>query len=329
MRDLLPGIFRRPEIALAAGIVLICFLAGPWFFLSLRPPESRSVPISFEVGSGDGFRTVSRELRRDGIIRSQTAFVIWTGLTGNLRDLKPGIYVFPPGAAAPDILRQLVSGPQPVRVTIPEGLTAYEVDGLLARAGVTPAGDFAQLARTQNIEGRLFPDTYDFYQRSAAVDIVRQMQDNFHIRTRTVLDGSETENNHWLVVASLLEKEVPDTEERRIVAGIIEKRLKAGMPLQVDATICYLKELRASRDVACYPLTPEDFKVDSPYNTYVKPGLPPGPIASPGLLSLQAAHQPIESPYWFYLSDPQTKRTVFAKNFEEHKQNRARFQSAR
>ncbi len=318
----------RAKTVLAAGLLAVCFGVVLWLGLNLRPPKSQSVPISFEIKSGDGFRTVSRGLERDGVIRSETALIVWAGLTGNLQNLKPGIYALPPGSAAPDILRQLVSGPRPVRVTIPEGLTAYETDNLLARAGITSPGDFAQLVLAQNIEGQLFPDTYDFFQRSAAADIVRQMQDNFHTKTKTVLDSSKTGNSHWLILASLLEKEVPDREERRIVAGILEKRLRVGMPLQVDATVCYLKELRAGRDVPCYPLTPDDFKVDSPYNTYVKPGLPPGPIASPGLLSLQAAREPIESPYWFYLSDPQTKLTVFAKSFEEHKQNRARLESA-
>jgi UPF0755 protein len=126
-----------------------------------------------------------------------------------------------------------------------------------------------------------------------------------------------------LILASLLEREVSDFKDRQIVAGILLKRLGVGMPLQVDATICYIKKSEGQED--CYPLQPADFKKDSPYNTYVNRGLPAGPIGNPGRAAIEAAMSPQKSAYWYYLSDPETGKTIFSETLDTHAANRVKY----
>ena len=121
-----------------------------------------------------------------------------------------------------------------------------------------------------------------------------------------------------LTLASLVQKEIKDPYEMRIAAGILKKRLEAGIPLQIDATLCYLKEIEGN---GCLPITQADKTVDSPYNTYLYRGLPPGPISNPGLDAIRATLNPANSPYLYYVSDPKTGRTVFGKTLDEHNQN--------
>lgn len=211
-----------------------------------------------------------------------------------------------------------------VTVTIPEGLTAIEIDTLLAEKGITPAGSVIKIAAREELEGYLFPDTYRFRPDSDPEAVVKRLTDNFEVKAAPLLTSPDWEPAEILTIASLLEKEVPDPADRRIVAGIIEKRIKEGMPLQIDATICYLKEL-ASSTAPCYPITRVDLTIASPYNTYLYRGLPPGPIGNPGVGALTASLEPQASQYWFYLSDPATTRTIFSRTNEEHEANRARY----
>ncbi|PIV31820.1 endolytic transglycosylase MltG, partial [Candidatus Wolfebacteria bacterium CG02_land_8_20_14_3_00_37_12] len=126
-----------------------------------------------------------------------------------------------------------------------------------------------------------------------------------------------------ITIASYLEKEVPGNDDRRIVAGIIEKRLKIGMPIQIDATVLYNK--CSGRFSECPLLVKSDFKKDSPYNTYTRLGLTPTPISNPSLDAIKAVIEKKDSGYWFYLSDPKTKKTIFSENLEKHNINRAKY----
>lgn len=211
-----------------------------------------------------------------------------------------------------------------VTVTIPEGLTAIEMDRLLAEEGITPAGAVRSIAERDELEGYLFPDTYRFRKHSDPEVVVRRLKATFEQKARPLLSEDPAIARETVIVASLLEKEVPDPADRRIVAGIVAKRREARMPLQLDATICYFKQL-ASSTRACYPITAVDLTYASPYNTYLYRGLPPGPIGNPGVGALTAALDPQASPYWFYLSDPATGRTVFSETNEQHEAAKERY----
>lgn len=305
------------------GFLVAAGLAGIFYFiliLALRPASADSEPLEFKVFAGDGFSEIAERLKEKEIIRSAFAFRIFAFISGAALRLKPGDYLLSSASSTSEIISELVAGQRrEVEVRIPDGASVYLIDKILSDAGVLPEGKFLEyvLSLPEIAEGKLFPDTYRFFQGSSPEEVFRKMNDNFRQRGLPEDD--------ILILASLLEKEVPDSNERRIVAGILKKRLAAGIPLQVDATICYLKQRLSGRYVPCYPLSEADFKIDSPYNTYLVRGLPPGPIGSPGLDAIQAAMEPVDSPYWFYLSDPETNKTIFAKTFEEHATNRVKY----
>lgn len=197
-----------------------------------------------------------------------------------------------------------------VKVTIPEGATVAEVNALLEQKGVLaedlPGG----------LEGYLFPDTYEFFVSSSPEVVSTKFEENFNRKVRPLLppDTSEADLKKILVKASLIEREVPDSSDRKIVAGIMEKRLKTNIPLQMDASLCY------GKPSPCLPQA-ADKGIRSPWNTYLYTGLPPGPIANPGLDAIISAMNPVASPYWYYLSDPRTGKTVFSKTLDEHNTN--------
>jgi UPF0755 protein len=208
-------------------------------------------------------------------------------------------------------------------------LTAREIDAVLAAQHVTQPGAFSALAATSSAEGYLFPDTYRFFTDTDPARVMRVMRTNFDTKTAAMFTNaglSTSSIREHVILASLLEREVTSTEDREIVAGILRKRVAAGVPLQVDATICFMKKQSdPDPSVPCYPLTPLDFKTDSPYNTYLYNGLPPGPIGNPGLDALTASVEAKASPYWFYLTDPATKRTIFSRTLKEQNEARARY----
>ena len=278
---------------------------------------------------GEGFREITLRLQGEGFIRSRLAFELLAFLRGAAEDLKPGVYELSPNLGSLVILDYLVKGDKRVvDVVIPEGASVYDIDRILSEKAVISEGELLVFAKDKKLEGRLFPDTYKFFLSSRVEDVVAKLLDNFKSKAEPLLLTHPKNLETNLILASILEAEVPDYEDQRLVAGVLKKRLAVGMPLQVDSTICYIKESLASKAKNgrnCYPLTPLDFAVDSPYNTYRYKGLPPGPIANPGVSALRSALAPKNSDFWFYLSDPKTKKTIFSKTLEEHELKRVKF----
>jgi len=197
-------------------------------------------------------------------------------------------------------------------VTIPEGWTVSDINSYLQERGVLVGEELSG-----DLEGYLFPDTYEFFLDSTVVVVQQRFQDNFRAQLKKM--GIEVAEDHLreiIIVASLIEKEIQNVQEKRIVSGILWKRLENEVPLQVDATICYIKDAES-----CLPITASDKGIDSEYNTYLYEGLPPGPVCNPGAGSILAAARPAESPYWYYLSSDGDGGTVFAKTLDEHRQN--------
>jgi len=188
------------------------------------------------------------------------------------------------------------------------------------------------LEKAQSLEGFLLPDTYNFFSDSETETVIDKFLDNFEqkiiaLAPHPSLKGGGLTTTDDLLrllnIASLLEKEIPFDDERQIAAGILEKRLESGMALQIDATIVYAK--CSGRFFNCPSLKENDYKIDSPYNTYLHAGLPPAPISNPSAEAIKAAANPIASSYWYYLSNPKTKKTIFAKTLDEHNQNRVKY----
>jgi len=172
------------------------------------------------------------------------------------------------------------------------------------------------------------PDTYDFFAGADINSVVEVFLDNFQKKAEAaggglLFSGKQGSILKIIILASILEKEVPDDSERRLVAGILNKRLSAGMPLQTDAVLVY--ENCGGRFLGCEKLERADYKTDSAYNVYTNRGLPPGPISNPTASAINSALNPEKSDYWYYLSNPRTKQTIFSATLDEHNENRAKY----
>lgn len=257
-------------------------------------------------------------------MRSPAAAGAFALLTGSAFAFQPGAYRLSPSMSAPELLRALSDGrDREVTVTIPPDASIYQIDAILSDALVIRPGDLVNFHGDGDLEGKLFPDTYRFFTGSAVADVAQRFLDNFNARAAPLLAADQANATSDLAVASMVEKEVPDAADQAIVAGILWKRERAGMPLQVDATVCYAMQLAdATGTPDCGSL---DLKIDSPYNTYLYKGFPPGPIGNPDLAAIAAAVHPERSPYWYYLSDPKTGKTIFAATLDEQHQNTVKY----
>lgn len=290
------------------GVILV-------FGLGTRPIKEAA---TLTIKEGSGLRDIARLLKEKELISSEFFFKFYAVLKGRAAELKPGNYIFNGSASISELVETLVNGVhRDVEVTIPEGSSVKDIDVILSKKGLINSGELIDYSRRNaKIEGFLFPDTYRFAAESKLQVMVEKMVENFNKKAAPVFAEKSPNYYDKLILASLLEKEAAGMEDREIIAGILLKRLKADWPLQVDATICYLKP------GPCYPLGTLDFKIDSPYNTYVYRNLPPSPIANPGLDAISAALNPQESQYWYYLSDPKTGKTIFSETLEEQTRNK-------
>ncbi len=298
-------------------------LVAIFFSLEASPVSNKANYAEFSISKGESLDSVAERLGRSKLIRSPLVFKILGLATGSSKKIQPGQFDLSPHLSAAAIIDEFVkAGNGSIPITIPEGLTIYEVDKILSDASVISPGALIRFSKDKKIEGHLFPDTYKFLTDTKVEEVVDIFIDNFNKKVGSILGSDPEEREENLILASLIQEEIPDPEEQKIAAGVLKKRVKAGMPLQVDATICYAKRVKsAEKWVTCYPLTSLDMKINSAYNTYLYKGWPPGPIASPGFSAVSAAVEPRVSPYWFYLSDPLSRRTVFSENLEEHNRN--------
>ncbi len=324
-------IFTKKNIVGVVFILIIIVIAGLFFFslvpVSAAPANGTLSPVIFQVSPGDGFRTIADNLYAAGLIHSPISFDLFSIVDGRAFTLKPGLYKLYPSMDAAQIIAALSgSGAGEAMVTIPEGSNIFDVDRILSNALVIRPGALINLTSTQNLEGRLFPDTYQFYTNENVADVVAEMTENFNAKAGPLLAEDPANASRNLIIASIVQEEVPDQADQELVAGIILKRLADNMPLDIDATVCYAKLLTnpTSTGQAC-SLTALDFKIDSPYNTYLNRGLPPAPIGNPGTIAITAALHPQSSPYLYYLTDPATGKTIFAKTLDEQNQNRVKY----
>lgn len=214
-------------------------------------------------------------------------------------------------------LTNLLFGTKPYRVFIPEGYSNKKISVLLSKTFPNfSQADFLQ--KTAELEGRLFPDTYYFQRESTVDEIIFELNENWKEQIKSLnqdilLSGRSLDD--IMTMASIIERETMTAEDRRLVSGILWKRIEIGMPLQVDATFEYYTKYNT------YTVTKSVMKSDSPYNTYTNKGLPPTPIANPGLDSIKAAISPTKSDYLYYLTGRDGKM-YYAEDFTGHKKNR-------
>jgi UPF0755 protein len=285
-----------------------------------------------EIRRGESAQSVGRRLEKAGLIRNRYFWQLLCRFESE--HIKAGTYLLEIPASQIAIHRLLVSGRQILhRVTIPEGSTLKRTAALLEEAGICFAEDFLQAARdpaiinqfnipNSTMEGYLFPETYLFPGEYSATRVVTTMADTFFSRLKqiepAVFDMNPQELNRRVIIASIVEREYRVPQEAPLMAGVFYNRLRIGMALQSCATVEYvITEIlgRPHPRVLFY----RDLEIRSPYNTYLYPGLPPGPISAPGAVALHAAFFPEESSFlYFRLIEPQTGRHYFSRTLDEH-----------
>ncbi len=316
-------------IILAGVLIILLLFSGARYGFFTDNNEIRE----FTIRSGAPFDEIAENLKEEGFIKFKTLFKIYSFIMGDIDKFKAGHYLLGSNLSLSEIARLLVSGPKETQVIIIPGMTLKEIDDKLSGNSIIKSGDligfniglvkdeYLWLAEARSLEGFLLPDTYNFTQNSNIKAVVQKFLDNFKKKAVSIFQGSQKNLLDKLIIASILEKEIPDYGEQRIGAGILEKRMKAGMALQVDASLIYAKCY--GRFMSCPQLTALDYKNDSPYNTYLYAGLPPTSISNPSPKTIEAAVKAEKSDYWYYLSDPKTKKTIFGKTLDEHNDNRA------
>ncbi len=313
-----------------SAVGLVSFLV--WFKVQTRPVDPSSTRIiSVEVSPGQTLDQIGQTLVKEGLIRSVWVFRIQTALLGVSKALQAGQFDLSPRQNLREIVMTLTKGRSDQRVTILEGWRREQAAQALVALRQDPDSAFDPdefLRLTQGKEGMLFPDTYSFSRSTTAKAAVGKLLANFQTKTKDLVNQSGLSDQEALVLASLVERESRLDSERPTIAGVLINRLRAGWPLQVDATLQYAKATAGCHDLLCdwwkNDLTRSDLELVSPYNTYRQPGLPPTPICNPSLGSLKAAYQPQKTDYWFYLHDAQGQ-VHFARTIEEHNRNVAKF----
>lgn len=313
-------------IALTAFILIAGLLLGTMF--GPMSGSRRTVDVTIPRGASIG--RIARILEHRRIISNATAFRILARLNGDPR-IEAGTYRLAPSMSPGRILQELEWGAKArvVRITVPEGFT---LDQIAERASTVPGvtvDAFRDVASHRgltfnapfgvpaNLEGYLFPDTYDFPRTTTDRDIVQAMLDDFDHKVAKPLDADFRAADKRgfpidkvVAVASLIEREAKVPSDRPLIAGVIYNRLKRGMPLQIDATVQYVV---GHKERLMY----DDLQVDSPYNTYKVIGLPPGPICNPGLPAIRAALRPAAIPYLYYTANPDGTHT-FTETLKDH-----------
>lgn len=300
-------------LSLVLFVILMCygfFIASPALF-----PRN----AIFIVEKGWSIAHIGEQLHQEQIIRSPLFFSTVAGSDG--RPIQAGAYQFSEPINVWGVVEALTSGSnaiKPIRVTFPEGATAKEMADILLE--VVPGFEYKDfITRATPREGYLFPDTYIIAPGTANSEIISMLEKNFEAKIETLkpeIDRSKKTVAELVVLASLLEKEARTYDVRRTIAGILWNRLDTDMPLQVDAVFGYIKGTKT------FHPSYDDLEIESPYNTYRNKGLPPGAIGNPGLESLRAAATPLETKYFFYLTD-RNGIMRYATTFEGHVRNRA------
>jgi len=334
---------------LIAGVcvVVVLDIIFLWYVFTAPIEQSNYQEIEFTIAKGQSTHEIALQLHRQNLIRSPILFRAYAFVTGTYKNLQAGDYVLRPSMTMQEITRRFASGnfvDSQLRVlegwslqNIAENLEQQELfsqDAFYTVVGIPGidyrtdksaprpkdfSKEFTFLQEKPDyvsLEGYLFPDTYHVAKGDSAEDVVRRALKNFdekitpEIRAEAATQGKSL--FEIITMASIIEKEVRSLEDKKLVSGILWKRLAGHMRLEVDSTIVYVREGNY------YRVTFEELEVDSSYNTYRNYGLPPGPISNPGLESIEAALYPTESPYWFYLS-PNINTTVFSETFDQHR----------
>lgn len=314
--------------------IIMVFIVAAAALMSAHIYTSFFTPISkekktrtIEIEKGASFRMIATELERQGIIRSAESFSLAARILNAYKAVKAGEYEFSTDLSQMEVLQMLVKGRvKKHMITVPEGYNIRDIGALLEREGLVKKADFIERAYDKGIaaslgvqgptlEGYLFPDTYSFTKGLTPDEIIEKMTGRFKEVFFRDFEGQAHDKGlsmKWVItLASIIEKETGAPEERGLISAVFHNRLKKGIRLQSDPTVIY--------DIEAFDgnLKKRHLTAKTPYNTYVKYGLPPGPIASPGRDSIRAAIMPAEGDYIYFVSKNDGTH-YFSKTLKEH-----------
>ncbi|MEK7545567.1 MAG: endolytic transglycosylase MltG [Patescibacteria group bacterium] len=326
--------------------ILGLFFAVFVFSQAGSPVSKEASTILYVIPQGSGAKAIAEGLEKAGLIRSPRYFLFTVWSRGDQEKFKAGSYELTPSMSTREIEALLAKGTpvsNEISVTLLEGWTLDDMADYLQAEGIASIAEFyaeagesakpasglpdwaasypalASRPSDTSLEGYLFPDTYRIYADGGAKAIVRKMLANFEAKLAPELRAeirAQGRSVHEIVtMASIIEREVRSDEDRAIVSGIFWKRVDAGRGLEADSTVNYITG--HSKPSVSY----EETRIDHPWNTYKYRGLPPGPIGNPSLSAIVAAIRPKATPYWYFLTDPQSK-VYYGKTLEEHAANR-------
>jgi UPF0755 protein len=307
-------------------LALIFGAAGAWFWRDATTPYLRpQPPVDVDIAPHESSQQIAHQLQQAGVIRRESTFIL-LHLAQRKKTLKAGFYSFDRPIAPKDVWRELVLGEVARQeVTIPEGYNRFDIADIVEQAGLVKREEFLKASAdpslvadldsaAPNLEGYLFPDTYQFPRHSGAVPIVRAMVNRFRQKYSELHPDGSRPLHEVVTIASLVETETGNAEERPLVASVFYNRLRQGIPLQCDPTVVYAAILQNSYKGV---FRQADLGSNSPYNTYAHSGLPPGPIANPGKASLTAALRPATSKYLYFVANS-TGHHTFSRTLTEH-----------
>ena len=319
-----PNLNRLKIFSIVNVLILGCLIL--WWWEGNKPAnEKNQSSQSFLITKNEGLRSVAKRLKDNGLIRDQIIFFLQVKINKLDKNIQAGNFNLSPGMNVTTILETLRHGTEDVWLTIPEGWRKEEIAQKLETTLKIPPKEFLLYAN----EGYLFPDTYRVPINASAEAVVIMMNDNFkqkwgNLTSKVTKRGNLSENldqTQIVIIASIVEREARHQDDFPIVAGILLKRLQTQMPLEADATIQYILGFNQSENTWWKKnITVQDLTIDSLYNTRRNLGLPPAPIANPGILAISSVLSYKETPFWFYLSDKDGVMH-YAKTLEEHNLN--------
>jgi len=299
----------------------------------------------FKIEKGEGVNKISSDLEEEAIIKNGFMFKLYVWLKKKEAKLQAGEYVLNTSMDIKEILEILTDGrvlTQEMEIKIIEGWNNREIGEYLAKEEILSSEVFLEFVNNSedikkkwefdflneipsdnSLEGFLFPDTYRIYKKSDREDIIAKMLNNFDKKLSSDLKSAIKQSGKSVydivTMASIIEKEVSDIEDMKIVSDIFWRRIKSNIALQSCATIAYI--LGVNKEQYNY----DDTRINSPYNTYLNLGLPPAPICNPGIAAIEAAIYPKSNQYWFFLSKKEDGATVFSKSLDEHNVNKGKY----
>ncbi|OQA38948.1 MAG: putative aminodeoxychorismate lyase [Parcubacteria group bacterium ADurb.Bin316] len=339
---------KNKPIYLALLFLISFILVGSIYLYSASSPASNGDrEYLITVNKGEGLNIVSQKLAENGIVKSAFYFKLYSRLRGLGAQIKAGDYKLNSSWPPSKILDILTKGDvvnQEREIKIIPGWNLKDIENYLTKNDFISTPDFKQIKEAKvgawnfsfakpdflsdapaeaGLEGYLFPDTYRIFIGASSEDIVKKLLSNFDkkltLQMRQDISGQRRSIHEIIIMASIIEKEVNNLQDMKIVSDIFWKRLVNKYPLESCATLAYI--LGENKKQYSY----EDTQVDSPFNTYRHAGLPPGPICNPSLAAIEAAIYPTSTSYHYFLSRPDTGETVFSRTYNEHLINKAKY----